>query len=240
MMLWKNRNKRIGLCVTVVAGCLILAIVWAVLAMPETALAKKPPKPPKPDDDPTRYGVAMNGDLTIVGGFNLDPGQEPPEDWGGSSETGILVNGPRPKICIANAFLETGGVTLDGETCDCGDGVIPRGDGPNWGTLFVEGDATGVIVKYRIGETDADTGKTRRYTLRTNGSVPVVRTQGSGTWPNGDGDDQTIYTITIPGPTEDDPGMSWSLVQDRPGKLNATLISTQDTIITFTEYTVPL
>ena len=41
-MLWKNRNKRVGLCVTVVAGCLILAIVWVVLAMPETALAKKP------------------------------------------------------------------------------------------------------------------------------------------------------------------------------------------------------
>ena len=41
-MLWKNRNRRVGLCVTVVAGCLILAVVWAVLAMPETALAKKP------------------------------------------------------------------------------------------------------------------------------------------------------------------------------------------------------
>lgn len=41
-MLCKNRNKRIGLCVTVVAGCLILATVWVVLATPGTALAKKP------------------------------------------------------------------------------------------------------------------------------------------------------------------------------------------------------
>ena len=41
-MLQKNRNKRVGLCVTVVAGCLILAILWAVLATPETALAGKP------------------------------------------------------------------------------------------------------------------------------------------------------------------------------------------------------
>jgi hypothetical protein len=239
MMLWKNRNKKVGLCVTVVAGCLMLTIVWAILAMPETALAKKPDKPGGgKSDDPTRYGVTMNGDLTIVGGFNLDPGQNPPEDWGGSFETGIRVNGPRPKICFANAFLETGGVTFDGETCgDCGAGVIPDGNGrPNWGTLTVEGDATGVIVKYSIGETDAMTGKTRRYTLTTNGSVPVVMTQGSGTWPNGDGDDQTIYTITIPGPTEVEPGMSWSLVQAKPGDLNETLISTQDTVITFTEY----
>jgi hypothetical protein len=41
-MLWKNSNKRVGLCVTVVAGCLILATLWAVLAMSETALAGKP------------------------------------------------------------------------------------------------------------------------------------------------------------------------------------------------------
>ena len=45
-MLWKNRNKRVGLCVTVVAGCLILAIAWAVLAMPETALADPPVENP--------------------------------------------------------------------------------------------------------------------------------------------------------------------------------------------------
>ncbi|MFC1636387.1 hypothetical protein ACFL5Z_16280 [Planctomycetota bacterium] len=44
-MLWKNRNKRIGLCVMVVTSCLVMAAVWAVLATPETALAKKPPKP---------------------------------------------------------------------------------------------------------------------------------------------------------------------------------------------------
>jgi len=230
----KSKKKRVGICMMVVTSCLVMTLVWAVMATPETALAKKPPKP---GDYPTRYGIAMNGDLTIVGAFNLDPGQYPPPDWGGSFETGIRVNRPLPKICIANAFLETGCVTFDGETCDCGDGVIPRGDGPNWGALTVEGNGSAVTVKYRIGETDADTGKTRRYTLTTNGSVPVVRTQGSGTWPNGDGEDQTVYTITIPGPTEAEPGMSWSLVQDKPGRLNETLISTQDTVITFTEYT---
>ena len=46
MMLWKNRNKRVGLCVTVVAGCLMLAIAWAILAMPRTAIAAPPAENP--------------------------------------------------------------------------------------------------------------------------------------------------------------------------------------------------
>lgn len=45
MMLWKNRNKKVGLCVMVVMASLALAAVWAALATPETALADKPAKP---------------------------------------------------------------------------------------------------------------------------------------------------------------------------------------------------
>lgn len=41
-MLWKNRNKKVGLCVVIVTICFILAALWAVMATPETALAKKP------------------------------------------------------------------------------------------------------------------------------------------------------------------------------------------------------
>ena len=41
-MFGKNRNKTVGLCVMVVTSCFILATLWAVLAAPETALAKKP------------------------------------------------------------------------------------------------------------------------------------------------------------------------------------------------------
>lgn len=51
-MFGKNRNKKVGLCVMVVTASLVLAGLWAVLATPETALAKKPDKPPgqdKPD-----------------------------------------------------------------------------------------------------------------------------------------------------------------------------------------------
>ncbi len=41
-MFGKNKNKKVGLCVMVVTSCFILAVLWAVLATPETALAKKP------------------------------------------------------------------------------------------------------------------------------------------------------------------------------------------------------
>ncbi|MFC1636506.1 hypothetical protein ACFL5Z_16875 [Planctomycetota bacterium] len=45
MMLRKNRNKSVGVCLTVVTSCLVLAVSWAILAKPETALAKKPDNP---------------------------------------------------------------------------------------------------------------------------------------------------------------------------------------------------
>ncbi|TES89495.1 MAG: hypothetical protein E3J93_00365 [Dehalococcoidia bacterium] len=44
-MFGKNRNKKVGLCLMVVTSCFILAGLWAVLATPETALAKKPTDP---------------------------------------------------------------------------------------------------------------------------------------------------------------------------------------------------
>jgi hypothetical protein len=229
----ENKRKKVELYLMVATTCLVMAGIWVVLGTPETALAKKPV------DDTTYYTVTMEGDLTIVGAFNLDPGQDPPPDWGRSDAASIRVGGPRPKICIATAFL--GDVTLVGEPCS--DGVIPGGEGgPNWGMLSVKSDATGVIVQYRIGETDKDTGKVvRRYALRTIDPVSLQTTAGSGTWPNGDGT-PTVYTVTIPGPTESTPGTSWSLVQDNQGggpksdRLDTTLVSTQDTIITFTEY----
>ena len=43
-MFVKNRKKTVGLCVMVVTASLVLATLWAVLATPETALAKKPDK----------------------------------------------------------------------------------------------------------------------------------------------------------------------------------------------------
>lgn len=213
----KNKKLRVKLYSVTLTSCVVLAGVLATLATLDTALAKKPV------DDTTYYTVTMTGDLTIVGAFNN--GNLQPLDWGRSFETGIMVNHPRPKICFATAFLQTGGLTLNGESC--GDGVIPGDGGPNWGTLFVSGDNNGVHVNYKIGESDGQTGKLRRYALKSGPGSLV--TSGSGIWPNGDGTG-TVYTVTIPA------GTLWSLVEER-GDLNTTLTSTQDTIITFAEYT---
>jgi len=46
MMLWKNKNKKVQICLMVVTSCFILVGLWAVLATSETALAKKPTDPP--------------------------------------------------------------------------------------------------------------------------------------------------------------------------------------------------
>ena len=46
----KSKNKRVGLCLMVVTICIVVAGLWAVLATPETALAKKPDKPPGQDE----------------------------------------------------------------------------------------------------------------------------------------------------------------------------------------------
>ncbi|MCH7557617.1 MAG: hypothetical protein IIB56_09205 [Planctomycetes bacterium] len=47
-MFGKNRNKKVGLCLMVVTACLVLAGLWAVLAVPETALADHKPGHDKP------------------------------------------------------------------------------------------------------------------------------------------------------------------------------------------------
>ena len=233
----KSKNNTVGIGLMVVTTCIVVTGLWAVLAIPETTLAKKPDKlGGGKTDDKTYYSVTITGDLTLYGAWECEGYVEiaPPDKWGYSFETGIRVNRPLPRICIAAAFL--GEVILDGDDCSDCDGVIPHGNGPNWGTLSVKGDSSGVLVTYYIGETDAVTGKCRRYTLSTIHPVIPEKTAGSGTWPNGDGDDTTVYRVTIPGPIEGTPGMSWSLVQAKPGNLNTTLTSTQDTVITFTEY----
>ena len=41
-MCGRNNNKKVGVWLTIVASCLVVAVLWAALAVPETALAKKP------------------------------------------------------------------------------------------------------------------------------------------------------------------------------------------------------
>ena len=109
MMLWKNRNKKVGLCVMVVTSCLVLAVLWAVLATPETALADKPDKPPgqdKPDKpgkggNKTAYSVDAVSDVSDHDtDFNpLDPTLHSTCS-GLTGENSLYVKWPRFERCI--------------------------------------------------------------------------------------------------------------------------------------------
>lgn len=59
-MFWKNRNKKVGLCVMVVTSFFILVALWAILVMPETALAAKGGK------ETRTYRVTFQGDSGTV------------------------------------------------------------------------------------------------------------------------------------------------------------------------------
>ena len=103
-MFGKNRNKKVGLCVTVVTACLVLATLWAVLATSETALAEKPDKPPgqdKPDKpgkggDKTAYSVdAVDDDGPYVSPTLVSTCP------GSTGENTLFVSWPRsPAQCI--------------------------------------------------------------------------------------------------------------------------------------------
>jgi hypothetical protein len=72
-MFGKNRNKKVGLCVMVVTASLILAAVWAVLATPETALAKKPDNPGGGGEPEVLHGTATFRDDLNEPDDPLDP-----------------------------------------------------------------------------------------------------------------------------------------------------------------------
>lgn len=46
----KNRIKKVRMCLMVTAACIVVAGLWAVLAIPKTTLAAKPEKPPGQDE----------------------------------------------------------------------------------------------------------------------------------------------------------------------------------------------
>lgn len=60
-MFGSSSNKKVGVWLTVVASCLVLVVVWAVLATPATALAKKPGGDGRPE---ILHGSATFRDVT--------------------------------------------------------------------------------------------------------------------------------------------------------------------------------
>jgi len=75
-MSYKNRNKKVRIHLIVVATCIVLTCLLAVLAIPKTTLAAKPDKPP--GQDGFVYTVALefdpeapeHEDIILSGGFD--------------------------------------------------------------------------------------------------------------------------------------------------------------------------
>lgn len=88
-MFGKNKNKTVGLCVMVVAACLVMAAVWAVLATPETALAKKPDNPGGGEPE------ALHGSATFRDalGDRVRSDGEGPYTYTGSGKGGAILLG---------------------------------------------------------------------------------------------------------------------------------------------------
>ena len=106
-MFGKNRNKKVGLCVTVVTACLVLATLCAVLATPETALAKKPDNPGGGKDkggDKTAYSVDAvdhGAPLNPDGTYTYNSPTLVSTCSGSTGETSLFVRWPRsPAQCI--------------------------------------------------------------------------------------------------------------------------------------------
>ena len=79
-MLWKNRNKSVGVCLTIVTSCLVLAATWAILVTPGTAFADKPDKPGKPDKPPGDDGGDTFKDMPVridFGVGEITPSENP-------------------------------------------------------------------------------------------------------------------------------------------------------------------
>ncbi|MHC4538324.1 MAG: hypothetical protein ACYTEK_03485 [Planctomycetota bacterium] len=71
-MSFKSKNKRVGICLMVVATCIVVTGLWAVLAIPETALAAPPDGKGKGDGDTGTAPVCIA--FEAGGGIQSDDG----------------------------------------------------------------------------------------------------------------------------------------------------------------------
>ena len=167
-MFGKNRKKKVGLCVMVVTSCFILAALWAVLATPETALAKGKP-PPKDKDDggkETRtYLVTFksgSGEVAASGSRTMSIIN--PEDSVAHLHfdnpldlSGVILSDTRITPTDFNIYFPTGA------KADMMHGLFRDKHDPAKvnGILFFKGvDKTGKQIGYRIDYTGDVTGET--------------------------------------------------------------------------------
>jgi hypothetical protein len=165
-----NKKERVELYLMVLAGCILLAGVWAALVMPETALAKKPENPGKPGGGGGKfktvlYDVHFSENLQLV-------------FWSGNI-TGRIDDGDDPRMVVnageggVNPPIQPKELKYGGFDFHSG----PEGDGfdiafPETtyrGTLIISADGSQVTLGFQAL---SRTGKKQWYTF----SATVVET----------------------------------------------------------------
>ncbi len=171
----KSRRKRVGIGLMVVATCIVVAGLWAALATPETALAKKPVKPPGGGGEGTTiYFDVLLGvdgqDIFMVSGSGTEGRIE--SIGGGTNIDRMIVNRPSPHIDITSVIS----VVDPSGTTGCFDDLL---DGLRYigvkGTLLIElPDRTVEVmtVAYSFRAKDKK-GKDVYYTIRTTGMLDL-------------------------------------------------------------------
>ena len=171
----KSKNKRVGICLMVVASCIVLAGLWVVLATPETALAKKPVKPP---GTTIYFDVLLGmdgGDIFMVSGSPIEGRIE--SIGGGTSSDRIIVNKRSPHIDITSVINVVKEEDPQ-DAADCFDVLLDVTKtryigGIEKGVLLIELPDRAVnqmTVAYAFIAKDTK-GKDVSYTIRTTGTL---------------------------------------------------------------------
>ena len=195
-MMRKNLLRGFGL-----AGCLALALVWAMLALSGGALADPPPHNHGGEDEEevVLFDVTtlVGSDIEIIGVFTNDPLQATL-----TTSTGCLViEGPaagrsglhraivsQPSPAIQMDFLAEGPLNPDGLSCFIAGDIY----GLNCGILLsISQKKNGSAMIEYFFEAPGTDGEVRQYVV--DGDAIIVADNG-GSFPTGD---STGYTVLV-------------------------------------------
>jgi len=176
----KNRNKKVGIGLMVVTTCIVVTGLCAVLAIPESALAKKPDEPPGTAIYfDVLLGVA-DEDIFMVNGSGIEGRIE--SGGGGTNVDRMIVNRPSPHIDITSVIDELDSQGVEGVD-DCFDVLLDDETGRYIGvkgTLLIELPDRAVnemMVAYSFQAKDKK-GKDVYYTIRTTGTLTDLDDDG--------------------------------------------------------------
>jgi hypothetical protein len=160
----ENKGKKVKLYLTAIASFVVLVVVWAALATPETALAKKPQNPGGGTDPDWNYVVSISGSSW--------DGATPNQVWGSdiAARTGAGQVSARGSQLHPTTSLGIGADVIysDGEAT--GTGPFIAGYQVEGLTIFVQTDeVTGAVTG--LGYLFISSGTGNKLQLRGNSGV---------------------------------------------------------------------